>query len=150
VSRKPRSGAASEPKRLKALNARHGSHEKATASPPAPRRHRCGSDEDRAAQGLQHYDPFNRDGCRRKQGGNEEKWMRRAELLLDVSVARAAFEIPKLARIKVAPPPPEEVTMEIRSFDSDGKIEELRRERDRRPRAARERRGADPDDMVLS
>jgi hypothetical protein len=106
--------------------------------------------EDRAAQGLQHYDPFNRDGCRRKQGGNEEKWMRRAELLLDVSVARAAFEIPKLARIKVAPPPPEEVTMEIRIFDSDGKIEELRRERDRRPRAARERRGADPDDMVLS
>jgi hypothetical protein len=76
--------------------------------------------------------------------------MRRAELLLDVSVARAAFEIPKLARIKVAPPPPEEVTMEIRIFDSDGKIEELRRERDRRPRAARERRGADPDDMVLS
>jgi hypothetical protein len=40
--------------------------------------------------------------------------------------------------------------MEIRIFDSDGKIEELRREHDRRPRAARERRDADPDDVVLS
>jgi hypothetical protein len=106
--------------------------------------------EDRAAQGLQHYDPFNRDGCRRKQGGNEEKWMRRAELLLDVSVARAAFEVPKLAPHKGGSAAPRGVTMEIRIFDSDGKIEELRREHDRRPRAARERRGADPDDMVLS
>jgi excisionase family DNA binding protein len=32
----------------------------------------------------------------------------------------------------------------------DALIEELRRERDRRPRAARERRDANADDMVLS
>ena len=52
--------------------------------------------------------------------------------------------------MKVAAPPPRGVTMEIRIFNSDGKIEELRREHDRRPRAAGERRDADPDDIVLS
>jgi len=74
-------------------------------------------------QGMEHHCPFNSDGSLRKQGRNEEKCIRYADLLRSVTVVLTAFETPKLAPVKVPPPPvtDEPVTMTVNIFDSQRK-----------------------------
>ena len=75
-----------------------------------------------ALQGMEHHRPFNSKGSLRRKDSNEEKCIRHADLLRSVVVVLAAFEAPKLAPIKVAPPPPDEpVTMTLNIFNSHGK-----------------------------
>ena len=76
-----------------------------------------------AVQGIDHHRPFNLNGSLRKQGSNEEKCIRYAELLRSVAVALAVYEAPKLAPIKMAPPPPTDkpLNMTVRIFDHNRK-----------------------------